>query len=455
MTNAQPSQVEKRTVSPKRSKWLAGALSIVPGIGQIYAGQVKRGVFLLLGLPIQGLILRLVGAPALAAWLAIVWIWNIWDAWSLAAGRRRSLNIPIFVLILANFAAGWKVTAIDVPAFLSNFPRMRNIALDLLQPKLIERATETRVGRSDLIVGDFPAGTSLMHAKSGEPAIRLSPPRARLGQSVRVGGTGFLPGVQGTLVLLAGGEREVATFRADRHGTFETAFVVPLSSSGKYLLEAKTSRSLNRWQITETLRLTSRLMLETIFLALMGTAISLVITLPLSFFGARNLMTGSAAGTMIYGATRTLFNVLRSVEVLIIAVMMVAVVGIGPFAGVIALAIHGIGALGKLYSEAIESIEPGPMEAVASTGATKLQVVMYGVLPQVVPQFVAFTIYRWDINVRMATIIGLVGGGGIGYILTQYIQVLQWRDAGTAIWLIAAVVMLMDYVSAVVREKIG
>ena len=157
---------------------------------------------------------------------------------------------------------------------------------------------------------------------------------------------------------------------------------------------------------------------------------------------------------MLYNVTRAVLTVLRSVEVLIFAVIAVAAVGIGPFAGVIALAIHGIGAVGKLYSEAIESIEHGPIEAVRSTGANEFQVVVFGVIPQVVPQFIAFTLYRWDINVRMATVIGLVGGGGIGHQLIQYMNLLQWRQAATSIWMIAGVVMLMDYASAVIREKI-
>lgn len=437
-----------------RNPYLAVVLSVVPGLGQIYAGYVGRGVFLLAAVPLQALIFKLVGAPALAAWMLLVWAWGIWDAFNLAGGRRVSLNIPVLIFAITNFAAGWKVTAIDIPTFWSNFPRMEHIALDLLQPRLIERAVETKVGQADLIVGDSPEKPMPTQGGTGRPMIRLLPFRARKGEVIEIKGAGFLPRVGGRAILLAGGVREVATFRTDSEGRFVARFTVPLGTPGKYLVEARTSRPLNRWQITETLRLSSKLMLETVFLALMGTALSLVFALPLSFLGARNLMTGTPLGSAMYGATRTLFNVLRSVEVLIIAVMMVAVVGIGPFAGVLALAIHGIGALGKLYSEAIESIEPGPIEAVTATGATRLQVVMYGVLPQVVPQFVAFTLYRWDINVRMATVIGLVGGGGIGYILTQYIQVLQWREAATAIWLIAAVVMLMDYASAVVRERI-
>jgi len=178
------------------------------------------------------------------------------------------------------------------------------------------------------------------------------------------------------------------------------------------------------------------------------------VTIPLSFFGAKNLMGGSDAGLAAYGATRSVMNVLRSIEVLIVGLMMVRAVGIGPFAGVLALAIHGVGALGKLYSEAIESIDTGPIEAITATGASPLQVVRYAVVPQIVPQFIAFTIYRWDINVRFSTVIGFVGGGGIGFVLQQYINLLQWRQAATALWMIAIVVAVLDYASAVVRERV-
>ena len=115
---------------------------------------------------------------------------------------------------------------------------------------------------------------------------------------------------------------------------------------------------------------------------------------------------------------------------------------------------HSVAALGKLYSEQIESIEPGPIEAIAATGASALQVVRYAVVPQVIPPFIAFTIYRWDTNVRMSTVIGFVGGGGIGFILQQYINLLQYRQAATAVWAIALVVAALDYLSAVVRERV-
>ena len=129
------------------------------------------------------------------------------------------------------------------------------------------------------------------------------------------------------------------------------------------------------------------------------------------------------------------------------------VVGLGPFAGTLALTIHSIAALAKLYSEAIESIDPGPIEAIHGTGANWVQTVVFAVVPQIVPPFVSFTIYRWDINVRMSTIIGLVGGGGIGFLLVQWIRLLDYRAAGIAVWFIAVTVAILDYVSAEIRER--
>ena len=159
-------------------------------------------------------------------------------------------------------------------------------------------------------------------------------------------------------------------------------------------------------------------------------------------------------GLITYYSTRSILNVLRSVEPLIMAIIFAIWVGIGPFAGVLALTLHSIAALGKLYSEQVESIDPGPIEAITATGANRLQTIAYGVVPQIVPPYIAFTLYRWDINVRMSTIIGFVGGGGIGQILKQWIDLLQYRQAGVATLAIAIVVATLDFVSAKVRERI-
>jgi phosphonate transport system permease protein len=164
-------------------------------------------------------------------------------------------------------------------------------------------------------------------------------------------------------------------------------------------------------------------------------------------------MAGSWITMTIYYLTRTILNIIRAIEPLIWALIAVVWVGLGPFAGIIALTIHSIASLGKLYSEAIENIDPGPIEAIQATGATWLQTIMYAVVPQMVPPFVSFSIYRWDINVRMSTIIGLVGGGGIGFLLVQYIRLLDYRSAGIAVWFIAITVAMLDYVSSEIRQR--
>jgi phosphonate transport system permease protein len=194
-------------------------------------------------------------------------------------------------------------------------------------------------------------------------------------------------------------------------------------------------------------------MIETIFIGMMATFFGIIFALPVSFFAARNLMSASPITLIIYYLVRAILNIIRSIEPIIWAIIAVIVVGLGPFAGITALIFHSIAALGKLYSEAIESIDPGPIEAIQATGANWIQTVMYAVVPQIVPPFVSFTIYRWDINVRMSTIIGLVGGGGIGFLLVQYIRILDYRSAGMCVWFIAITVSILDYVSAEIRAR--
>ena len=158
-------------------------------------------------------------------------------------------------------------------------------------------------------------------------------------------------------------------------------------------------------------------------------------------------------GLGVYYLTRTVFNALRAIEPLIMALVFVIWVGLGPFAGALALALHTIAALAKLYSEQVESIAEGPMEAIRATGANRLQNVVYGVVPQVIPPYISFTMYRWDINVRMSTIIGFVGGGGIGLILQQNIGIGDYRAAAAQILAIAIVVASMDWLSSKIRAR--
>lgn len=196
------------------------------------------------------------------------------------------------------------------------------------------------------------------------------------------------------------------------------------------------------------------LLVQTIFLAFMATAFAIPVAFVLSFFAARNLTRDTATMRTLYSVVRAGMNITRSVEPLVWALIFISWVGIGPFAGVLALWVHSVAALVKLYSEQVESIDHGPVEAITATGATRLKVLRYGVVPQVIPPFLSFTIYRWDINVRMSTIIGFVGGGGIGYILKPRVDLGQWGEVGTLVILIAATVWAMDIISAKIRERI-
>lgn len=158
-------------------------------------------------------------------------------------------------------------------------------------------------------------------------------------------------------------------------------------------------------------------------------------------------------GSSLYAITRTILNSIRSIEPLVMVIVFAVWVGIGPFAGVLALGLHTIAALAKLYSEQVESIVSGPLEAVQATGANRLQTIVYAVVPQIIPPYISFTMYRWDINVRMSTIIGFAGGGGIGFLLQQNINLLDYRSASAQMLAIAIVVASMDYISSTLRKR--
>jgi phosphonate transport system permease protein len=164
---------------------------------------------------------------------------------------------------------------------------------------------------------------------------------------------------------------------------------------------------------------------------------------------------GTPQGRAVYFLTRLLFNVLRAFEPVLLAVLFVLMVGIGPFPGVLALALHSVGMLGKLFSEAIEGIDSGPVEAIQACGGNRFQVIWYGILPQVAPAFLAFAIYRWDINIRMSIVLGIVGAGGIGFMLLQYMNLLQYSKVATAFIIILVVVTALDYASAWLRTRLG
>ena len=198
-----------------------------------------------------------------------------------------------------------------------------------------------------------------------------------------------------------------------------------------------------------------QLLLVTLFMALMATLFGIVVAIPLSFVAARNLTQG-VVGRIVYTFVRGLLSILRSIQPFIWVIVLIVWVkpGNAPMAGVLALFIHSVADLTKLYAERLESIDPGPVEAIQATGASRLQVIIYGIIPQIINPYMSFTIYRWDINVRMSTIVGMVGGGGIGMRLLQEMRVSDYSDAVVLMMLIMVAVWSMDTLSARLRERI-
>ena len=298
-----------------------------------------------------------------------------------SVGFRPSARAVVLVVVLALiYAIGWRITNIDFLTLVLGLPKAERIIAGLLQPDVaaettqsISRDTPLRIGQGSAIVASPPEGAQ----------VTVSPNPVVPGQELTIQGAGFRPSTSGRLFLVDSLDRPrpIQQIATDGSGAFAISFVLPEVQQGDYRVRAEVTWGVGQWYLTDTFLLCVNKLVETIFLALMGTTFALLISIPMSFLGARNLMAGSRAGWALYYATRTIFNVLRSIEALILAIIMAVVVGIGPFAGVMALVVHSIGAMGKLYSESIESIDPGPIEAITATGANRLQVIMFAVVP--------------------------------------------------------------------------
>lgn len=192
----------------------------------------------------------------------------------------------------------------------------------------------------------------------------------------------------------------------------------------------------------------------TIEIALVGTFLAAIFAIPSSFLAARNLTQGSAFMRALFGFMRTFYNVDRGVDTLILALVFVAAVGLGPFAGVLAMAIHSIADLGKLYSEAIENVDRGPIEALESTGTSGVNVLRWAILPQVLPLFVSYTLYRFEINFRVSVVLGLVGAGGIGYFIKGAMDAGNYDQMIIGVIAIVIVVNLIDFASSWLRSRL-
>lgn len=371
------------------------------------------------------------------------------------------LRWVMIVISIVIFAIGWQVTEINFKDLATGFNDVQPLLNSLLHPEFVTRESKEFISTSLI---QIPCTDNPPPQTPPDPAgyMIVSETCSDRGEVIGVHGLNYPPRIQVTLSLAAADNPRrdrLAVVLTDLNGEFTTDLTIPKDFTYKseglgHRLQAEYEIEFGPPQISQTTKIVFVKMIQTVLLALMATIFAIVFAIPFSFLGARNLMTRTRFGTIVYYVVRFIMNLTRAIEPLIWAIIFAVWVGIGPFAGVLALTVHSIAALGKLYSEQIEGIENGPMEAITATGASSGQRIIYGVVPQIVAPFIAFTLYRWDINVRMSTVIGLVGGGGIGFLLIQWINLLQYEKAAVAVWAIAIVVSIMDYSSAVIRERL-
>ncbi|WP_340118695.1 phosphonate ABC transporter, permease protein PhnE [Pelagibius sp. 7325] len=190
-------------------------------------------------------------------------------------------------------------------------------------------------------------------------------------------------------------------------------------------------------------------MIETVQIALWGSALSIVVGVPCGLLSSNNI-----APVWVVQPMRRLMDACRAINELVFAILFVAAVGLGPFAGVMALFIHNLGVISKLFSEAVEAIDPRPVEAIRATGASRLQQVIYGVIPQVLPLWSSFSLYRFETLVRSATVLGIVGAGGIGFTFYESFRSFQYDRAAAVIVVVVAVVSIIDMLSSQLRKRL-
>lgn len=207
--------------------------------------------------------------------------------------------------------------------------------------------------------------------------------------------------------------------------------------------------------------------IETFAISFMGTLMAVTIALGAVFFASRNLIYSGLLYEMEprsgwkrvlrmapYLSAKGLLNLLRTIPEMVWALIFVFLVGLGPFPGVLALGVHTGGVLGKLFGEVLEDVDTQPIEALQATGASRLQILFYGILPQVLPQFISYTLYRWEVNIRVAAVLGFVGAGGLGQRIHIAISLFLENQLLTLIMAIYILVTAVDYLSAYLRRKV-
>jgi phosphonate transport system permease protein len=363
------------------------------------------------------------------------------------------------LLFVALLVISIRVTQPDLVKLVSSSAKAKDILSQLLTPSLLTKEVE-KITVSQVVPVPCGVVENPVTLDSG-PRIVLDPPCGSPKDKVTLYGYDLPANADISLrwILPTGGVLSIKQIQSDANGEIKLPLEIrPITvatdgvpSQIAFEVSEPTGKIISSPALKEVLDA----MFVTIFMALIATTLGTILAVPLSFLAASNITKKGGLGTVVYYIVRSILNIIRSYEPLVLATIFAMIVGFGsPFAGVIALSITTAASLGKMFSEAVEGIDNGPIEAVTATGANKLQVVRYAVIPQIIPDFLSFTIYHWDINVRISTIIGFVGGGGIGYFLSQRINTLQYHQAGTALLAIILVVWALDFLSSEVRKQL-
>jgi phosphonate ABC transporter permease subunit PhnE len=393
---------------------------LVPGLGQFYLRHRWRGITIFLCIPILAYLVnwsftrmnigKVFWGAQVFSWLwapfILFWAWNIWDVHNLALGKHPTpLPLVFFAAVILYFIA-WQVTDVKLDRLVTRLSDAQLVVTDLVNPDFIS----IDIAGEKKVCGWVCLTTYLKDRQAGNPT------QGPLSVSDNVGD------IIGRVV-----EKPAPKWMVS----------LGLAASGSKVKSFEGGK-----------------LVETIAIGLMATIFSTILAVPISFLAAHNIMSRVPGGNAVYYFMRTILNIIRAVDTVIWGLVVIVWVGMGSFAGVIALTIHSVAALAKLYSEEIEHIDGGPVEAIQATGADLLQVIRFAVMPQIVPPFLSYTLLRWDINMRMATIIGFVAGGGIGFFVIETIRMGAYQQYAAALWAVAVVIIVVDYISAKWRERL-
>lgn len=409
-----------KPINPTFKKVIPYLSILIPGSSQIVYKKPWRGFSILLFLIISGYLVywgfdkfeistvyfnENTSIPWLILPLILFYVWNIFDSFQLSKNKKSPVILAILSVLVILYVIGWSVTGVKLERLVTRFEDAKSVMNRLVNPDFFSTTSNGKI--------EICSWGCLW--EFSEAKIRgTETPDVFLSENV-----GQIFGKNGTVTASSWAVLFGKATKNQRVPGFETGKIV-----------------------------------ETIAIGLLATLFSTILAVPVSFLAAHNIMKRIPGGSVIYYVVRTLLNIVRAIDTVVWGLVIIVWVGLGSFAGVIALTIHSIAALGKLFSEEIEHIDAGPVEAIEATGGNFYQIIRYAVIPQVIPSFLSFTLLRWDINMRSATVIGFVAGGGIGFFVLETIRMGGYQQYAAALWAIAVVIIVVDSISSKWRFNI-